>query len=260
QSQHTAPYAGSRLLATSRQLLKTPARAREFVRLIGERYERKRVAKDWPQLQAIRAYSEEWQVRAGLQGIERPKRSFAAALYIPPPVLVGRLRAEAAGTAAPLAPVVVPRGDRVFELDARSCEGGCAAESERYASGGVALSLAGQGGEGSASLRFSVEPGSYAVFVRMKVGSVSTLAELELELDGESVGETQGFGNYLAALPSTAWVWASRAPGLRAARLEIRDSGEHVLTLSSGRGVLVDQLWLSRTTAELPLDNASRLP
>lgn len=256
----TSPYSGARLLSLSRQLAKQPARARQFVRVLGARYERKRLREQWPVLQAVRSYSEKWVARPGLAGIEKPARSLDQAMYVPPPALLERLQAEEAGHAAPLRPVSAPPGDRVVELDAASCDDGCSPAADPQASGGSALSLEGGNRAGSITTRLRLERGRYAFLFRMKVRSIANFDRVFLELDGRRVATSAGLGNYLEALPYAGWLWASQRPGVTPLVLDVETDGEHALTLSTGSKVLVDQLWLSRSVRELPVDNAARQP
>jgi hypothetical protein len=257
----TSPYNGSRLLVLSRQLAKRPAQAREFARVLGSRYERKRAQRRWPLLQAVRSYAETWVVKPGLAGINNPARTLENTLYVPPPALVERLKAETSNKSAAPSAVPLPRGDLLVDLDAAACDEGCSAEADPQAAGGSALSLSGGAEPGRLTTRVRLERGTYRLFVRMKVRSVVTTDRLFLELDGKRVGAKTGLGNYLDTLPYVAWLWTSQRPGFAPLKLDIESEGEHVLTLStSSKLLLVDQLWLSRRLRELPVDNAPRLP
>jgi len=256
--EHTDPYSGARLIRTTRKVLRDPAKARAFARIIGERYEERREREGWPALQGIRIYTETWKPRLRLAGIDQPSRTLAAALYVPPPALLARLRAEVAETAPPLKAVPLPRTDQLFELEARDCAGSCIEATDRYAAGGTALSLSGDGTHGRVTLRATLDHGQYAVFVRMKRAAKKKGDRLSFKVDGKPVDDKQGLGNYGSSL-AASWVWASAKPGWPALILELEKTGEHVLELSATEQVLVDQLWLSPVSRELPVDNAARV-
>lgn len=258
----TNPFNGARLIAMTRRLSGRADKGKQFMRVLGARYEKRREREHWPVLQAVRIYSESWAIRPRLAGMNRPDRSLETALYVAQQALLARLKAEAAGTekAAPATPV--PAGDRVVELEAASCGDGCSPATDALAAGGSALLLKGDGSDNPASVtaRVTLDAGQYAVLVRMKVASSASADRVFVALDGKRVGDKTGVGNYSDMLPYAAWVWASRKPGLAALKLDVPTTGEHLLTLSTPSEVVVDQVWLRRKARELPVDNAPRQP
>jgi hypothetical protein len=70
---HTAPFTGSRLQALMNKMRDQRARKRFFQKLAA-RYRAQREQRGWPELRAIRLYTESWTVHPRLEGIDSPSR------------------------------------------------------------------------------------------------------------------------------------------------------------------------------------------
>ena len=259
------PVGGARLRHLNAKLARNPERQRAFAQVIQHRYEAGRAAHGWPVMQAIRANTESWKIRGGLQGIDRPKRKLVGSMYVPTPALVARLASERTGKAPVAAPRSVPAGDMVVDLDAPACTVGCEGFGDRYAASGAALRLSASEDDANASVSLQLEPGEWAIFLRLRSAKGSGKGKgndrIGVELDGERLGGKAGLGNFAAALGHGGWVWASKQPGEQALDFELEARGQHVLRFSALRGAIeLDQLWLSRKQRELPIWNEPVTP
>jgi len=254
----TSPFTGARLRVVIGRLKSRPARFKSFATRISDAYESRREAAHWPVLQGIRAYTEEWKIRPGLAGIRHPHRELDVALYVPPHSLSARLRAESRGHATPEGPVPVAPGEVVVDLGADDCGENCAAIEDKYASNGASIALSGKRKRsGALETDVSLDAGEWFVFARLKSTEQFPGDSVLLALDGGK--ERIALGNYKDVVSEEAWVWESQAPGARAVSVQVSGGRQHLRLESEGR-VLIDQLWFSRTRAELPVDNAPRRP
>jgi hypothetical protein len=253
----TAPFHGSRLLSINKSLERHPAKRSQFIRKLVSHYESEREREKWPELHAIRFYRETWDLREYANGVDRPEKQLVSAMYLPPSALLERLNAEASGKAAPEPAVAAVVGDVVVDLSPAQCEASCTAFSDALAAGGKALRLTPASGPASTTVRVELAAGRYFVFVRMRTAADAGRDHVGLDLDAQSAGE---IGNYRSDLPGAGWVWASASPATPPLELEIKQAGYHALRLSSANAVDLDELWLSRSVRELPIDNRARQP
>jgi hypothetical protein len=253
----TAPFHGSRLLSINKTLERRPAKRSQFIRKLVTRYESQRESEGWPELHAIRFYRETWDLREYANGVDHPDKQLVSAMYLPPSALVDRLNAEADGKAAPEPAIPPAPGDIVVDLGPAHCEAGCTALPDALAANGAAIHLLVGSGLASATVRTDLAAGRYFVFLRMRVAPDIERDRVHLELDARQAGE---LGNYRQDLPGGGWVWVSASPATPPLELEIKQAGAHVLRFSSTSPVDLDELWLSRSVHEAPIDNRVRLP
>lgn len=256
------PLGGARLRHLNAKLERNKARQRRFVSFVQRRYDERRAAAGWPVLQGIRSYSETWQIQRGLAGIDQPKRRATGSLYLLPESLRERLDAERAGQAPVMPPQPLPAGDALIEPGDADCGSGCEPIEDRHASGGRALRLRANGKAGaSLTARARLAAGRWLLFVRMRTPPASGSDRVTMKLDGERLGRESEVGRYAATLGSGAWVWASEAPGERPLRVSVGADGEHTFSLELSQGSAdIDQIWLSRARAELPVHNDPLAP
>jgi len=253
----TAPFHGARLLSINKSLEHKPAKRAQFIRKLVSHYESEREHEGWPELHAIRFYRETWDLREYVNGVDHPDKQLVSAMYLPPSALVERLKAEADGKAAPEPALAPAAGDTVVDLVPAQCEIACTALPDALAAGGKALRLVPGGAAASATVRLDLGAGRYFVFLRMRTGTDTERDRVRLELDAQPSGD---LGNYRQELPGGGWVWVSAAPATPPLELEIKQAGSHVLRLSSTGAVDLDELWLSRSVGEIPIDNRVRQP
>jgi hypothetical protein len=257
----TSPFRGSRLLSLNKSMERRPAKRAQFMQKIKDRYDSRREQMGWPELRGIRFYTEVWQLRDDLVGLNDPERRLTSTTYFPPRPLLERLEAEAAHRAAAEPPLKVAAGDIVVDLGAQHCETACTAFGDALAAGATALRLA-PPSDGKAALRVPVElpAGKAFVYLRMRTDARPGSDRVRVELDGKPLASNQSLGNYRGELPEVGWVWASLAPGEPPLVLDNLPAGAHVLRLTSEVAVDVDELWLSRRVPELPSENRIREP
>lgn len=255
--EHTAPFHGARLLSINKSLEHRSGKRAQFIRKLAHNYDERRESAGWPQLQAIRFYRETWNLREYVKGIDRPDRELVSSMYLAPSTLLERLNAEADGRAAPEAPLRAA-GDTIVDLQPAACVAGCSAEKDALAEGGSALRLSPTSGEpASVTTPVSLATGRVFVFLRMRTAAPAGRDHVRIELDGEPQGE---LGGYRRDLPAEGWVWASVGPGEPPLALDIKTAGPHTFRLSATEPVDLDELWLSRSRHELPLENRVREP
>lgn len=250
------PLGGARLRHLNSKLARNPKRQRRFVQRIQQRYEAQREELDWPVLQGIRSYSESWRIRPGLSGIDRPRRRLNGVLYLPPTALLERLESERDGRAESLPPRAVAGDNHVIELGPAHCTAACGAIDDRYASEGEALRLMTPGrGEAKLTLPLEIDAGRWRLFVRLKTQAQGP-QQIHVTLDGKRIGGKEGVGNHRRELGDGAWVWSSAQPGARPLNVNVKGKSPHELSITSKKGgILIDQVWLSRTQRELPIFN-----
>jgi hypothetical protein len=228
---------------------KSDAEQAEFMQRIGGILSAKADAAD--RFWGVRFYSEYWKTQLHLKGIDHPTRELEFAGYLAPEALKRALAQDEKSNAPSEGPRPLPSGDFLAELDASACGNACAAVSDPLASQGRALAL-----ERGGSLHVELPRGNFTLFVRMRTAAPAGNDRLALTLDGKRVKDAKdGIGNYKHQLPSAAFVWASLEPGWPALRIRTKDGSE--LTLSADTAAVeVDQIWLARSRAELPIFNA----
>jgi hypothetical protein len=199
----------------------------------------------------VRFYTESWKTQLHLKGMDHPSRELDLVGYLAPAALKRALAADERSNKPSEGPRPLPSGDVLVELDASACAANCTAVPDPLASEGRALEL-----ERGGSLHVAVPAGHFALLVRMRTAAPAGEDHLALTLDGKRVKDTkEGVGHYKHELPSGAFVWASREPGWPALHIQTKDGSE--LTLSAdGAAVEVDQIWLAKSRAELPIFNA----
>ena len=245
----------------SRATSRRPEQRTRFLEQLAQTYERRRAAAGWPELRAIRFYSEVWNIRLDLAGIDRPERTLTDVAYFPPggsrPALESRglRRSRSAGD------VMVPTEDVLFELGAEGCREACSALDDRYASGTKAVRLQPDSGEpASWAARIAVPAGRWFVYVRMRTGARSGHDHLTVELDrAEIAGAKDGLGT-LETISRRRGGCGRVFAGYPPLVLKLAGSSTHVLELSADAPIDIDQLWLSRAVGELPSDNRVRAP
>jgi hypothetical protein len=254
--EQTAPFRGARLNSINHRLEREPGRQRRFLEQLAAKYERRRARAGWPVLQAIRSYTEAWRMRPRLRGMDTPERKLTRATYLPPSPLLARLAAEAAGRAPPPEARPVASGDLAFDLGAVHCDVGCTPVPDSQAAGSAAIELVPPtGGLATCSLHVSAPPGRYALFARLRPAAAPGADSVTVELDGEAPRGGSVLGGHREYLPDAGFVWVSSAPGQPALLLELRASEGHTLTFRAASRVVLDQIWLSASARELPIDN-----
>jgi hypothetical protein len=259
------PVGGARLRHLNARLARAKGRQRDFAARIQSRYEARREESGWPVLQAVRAYTETWKIRAGLKGIDAPKRRMTGTVYFPPRSLAERAESERAGNASPAKPRATADADRVVDLDAQACVAGCEAFDDPLAASGRALRLSARGGKdgdpATLTVSLPLPAGTWSLLVRMRTPTRGGSDRLSVRVDGELVTGKSGLGNYERALGTGAFIWASSAPGERALAFDVEGASPHTIELeSSRRRVEVDQLWLAHGRRELPTWNEPLAP
>lgn len=252
-NRHTAPLSGPRLRHLNDQMRRSATKQRKFLTTLQRRYERQRELRGWPELQAIRMYTESWRIQPGLKGMERPHRRLSGVAYLPPHSLLERLRGESSGEAEPLDPRPLAQGDLALELEQRHCEA-CALVETPYASEGSVLRLDPEEGANRAAFDLKVPAGTWYVYVRAKTGSWRSLT---LKVSGAALRGAKRGLRTSSEFPRDAWVWVSADPGNEPAQLKWPKPGKRRFVLAAeGGSAEVDQIWLSREQRELPLLNA----
>lgn len=260
---YTRPLVGARLRWALRKHDKLVTRI-VAKKICGEEAD----AKGLKEFSAIRSYTTTWKIRAGLKGIDRPHKKLRQTYAAFCPERIAELKAEAAGTSPPAAPLEARPDDIVLEAESATFWGSARPVADDYAQGGLALELWGKGQskrpskspEGTAGFEFEAKAGTYYVWLRGKSNEGTRNDSVWFQVN-EQIGRHKsvhksGLGNFRGVFPAQAYAWASKRPLAKPAKIRFRKNGKQRIRISLREGpVIIDQILLTKHWPEHPLHN-----